>query len=60
MSQPLGGWRRPAGTARAPESEPSRTPLDRLLLDWRGALERAVAYLTALGLPEDVREPLGR
>ena len=60
MTQPLGGWRRPAGAAPAPEPESSRTPLDRLLLDWRGALDRALAYLTAFGLSEPVREPLGR
>src|SRR5437899_9831236 len=30
----------------------------RLLQDWKAAHARAVAYLEALGLPEDEREPL--
>ena len=48
---PLDRERRPAGES-APETEASGqpTPLDRALLDWRGAQERVTAYLTALGL----------
>jgi len=35
-------------------------PLERLLLDWRGALGRASAYLEQVGAPEEDRERLAR
>ncbi|HXK25937.1 MAG TPA: glucans biosynthesis glucosyltransferase MdoH [Myxococcota bacterium] len=60
MSPSLGEWRRRLDAER--EAERSRTPppLDRLLLDWRGALARAVSYLGTLGLEASERERLGR
>jgi membrane glycosyltransferase len=35
-------------------------PADRLLQDWRKAYDRALAYLAALGIPDDARDALAR
>jgi membrane glycosyltransferase len=48
-------------SALAPAAPPERqfeVPPERLLQDWRAAHARAVAYLEALGIPDDAREPL--
>jgi membrane glycosyltransferase len=64
VSSSLGEGRPLDAPARAsePEALPAHTPppLDRVLKDWRGALERVSRYLAALRLPEAARARLSR